>query len=199
MPSATWMRSVITTTSAWRWAAVLASHARLSAQLRGACRRRAPAARPRSICASATSPTWAIAEAVDCPVILIADIDRGGVFAHLVGTLALLSDSERARVQGFVINRFRGDLALLQSGLDWLERETGKPVLGVLPYLHGLAAGGRGCVAARAGGQAGCRLAGGGAGAAADQQSHRFRRAARASGGGSALRRPGRRPCRRAT
>ncbi|WP_434987866.1 cobyric acid synthase [Xanthomonas melonis] len=78
------------------------------------------------------------AEAVDCPVLLIADIDRGGVFAHLVGTLALLSDSERARVAGFVINRFRGDLALLQPGLDWLERETGKPVLGVLPYLHGL-------------------------------------------------------------
>jgi len=78
------------------------------------------------------------AEAVDCPVILVADIDRGGVFAHLVGTLALLSESERARVQGFVINRFRGDIALLQSGLEWLERETGKPVFGVLPYLHGL-------------------------------------------------------------
>lgn len=78
------------------------------------------------------------AEAVDCPVILIADIDRGGVFAHLVGTLALLSPSERARVVGFVINRFRGDIALLQPGLEWLERETGKPVLGVLPYLMGL-------------------------------------------------------------
>ncbi len=78
------------------------------------------------------------AEAVDIPVILIADIDRGGVFAHIVGTLALLSASERARVVGFVINRFRGDPGLLQSGLDWLEQETGKPVLGVLPYLHGL-------------------------------------------------------------
>ena len=78
------------------------------------------------------------AEAVDCPVILIADIDRGGVFAHIVGTLALLSESERARIVGFVINRFRGDIALLQSGLDWLEAETGKPVIGVLPYLHDL-------------------------------------------------------------
>lgn len=79
------------------------------------------------------------AEAVDCPVIIIADIDKGGVFAHLVGTLALLSESEQARVQGFVINRFRGDIALLQGGLDWLEEYTGKPVLGVLPYLHDLA------------------------------------------------------------
>lgn len=78
------------------------------------------------------------AEAVDIPVILMADIDRGGVFAHIVGTLALLSESEQARIKGFVINRFRGDIALLQSGLDWLEKETGKPVLGVLPYLHGL-------------------------------------------------------------
>jgi adenosylcobyric acid synthase len=60
------------------------------------------------------------------------------VFAHLVGTLELLSSSEQARVKGFVINRFRGDIALLQPGLDWLEQRTGKPVLGVLPYLHGL-------------------------------------------------------------
>jgi adenosylcobyric acid synthase len=78
------------------------------------------------------------AEHVDCPVVLVADIDRGGVFAHLVGTLACLSESERARVRGFVINRFRGDIGLLKPGLDWLETQTGKPVLGVLPYLHGL-------------------------------------------------------------
>ncbi len=78
------------------------------------------------------------AEAVDCPVILVADIDRGGVFAHLVGTLALLSQSEQDRVIGFVINRFRGDIALLQGGLDWLEDRTGKPVFGVVPYLKNL-------------------------------------------------------------
>ena len=78
------------------------------------------------------------AEAVDCPVILIADIDRGGVFAHFCGTLDLLSPSEQARIKGFVINRFRGDISLLDSGISWLEARTGKPVLGVLPYLHGL-------------------------------------------------------------
>ena len=77
------------------------------------------------------------AEKADVPVIIVADIDRGGVFAHLYGTLALLSESEQARVKGFVINRFRGDIALLESGLDWLEEKTGKPVIGVLPYLHG--------------------------------------------------------------
>jgi len=78
------------------------------------------------------------AEAVDCPVLLAADIDRGGVFAQLVGTLELLADSERARVAGFVINRFRGDISLLQPGLDWLEERTGVPVVGTLPFLEGL-------------------------------------------------------------
>jgi adenosylcobyric acid synthase len=78
------------------------------------------------------------AEAVDCPVILVADIDRGGVFAHIVGTLACLSESERRRIIGFVINRFRGDIALLEPGLEWLREQTGKPVLAVLPYLQGL-------------------------------------------------------------
>lgn len=78
------------------------------------------------------------AEAVDCPVILVTDIDKGGVFAHIIGTLECLSESERNRIKGFIINRFRGDIALLQDGLDWLEAKTNKPVLGVLPYLHGL-------------------------------------------------------------
>lgn len=78
------------------------------------------------------------AEAADCPVIIVADIDRGGVFAHLVGTYELLSESERQRVKGFVINRFRGDVSLLTSGLTWLEQRTGVPVLGVIPYIQNL-------------------------------------------------------------
>ena len=78
------------------------------------------------------------AEAADCPVIIVADIDRGGVFAHLTGTLDCLSDSEKNRVQGFIINRFRGDIKLLESGLDWLEEKTGKPVLAVIPYIENL-------------------------------------------------------------
>lgn len=77
------------------------------------------------------------AEEVNCPVIIVADIDRGGVFAHLVGTLDLLSKSEQQRTVGFIINRFRGDISLLESGLDWLEEKTHKKVFGVLPYLKG--------------------------------------------------------------
>ncbi|MGQ7262625.1 cobyric acid synthase [Vreelandella sp. V005] len=78
------------------------------------------------------------AEAANCPVLLVGDIDRGGVFAQLVGTLALLSESEQARTKGFIINRFRGDITLLEPGLEWLQAHTGKPVLGTLPYLQGL-------------------------------------------------------------
>ncbi|BFN27580.1 cobyric acid synthase [Pseudomonas sp. SCT] len=114
--------------------AVLDSHRRLSAAYRVVMVEGAGSPAEINLRAGDIA-NMGFAEAVDCPVILIADIDRGGVFAHLVGTLALLSESEQARVQGFVINRFRGDIALLQPGLDWLEQRTGKPVLGVLPYL----------------------------------------------------------------
>ncbi|MES2538490.1 MAG: cobyric acid synthase [Pseudomonadota bacterium] len=118
-------------------AAVLASYGRLSDQyesviVEGAGSPAEINLRDRDIA------NMGFAEAVDCPVILVADIDRGGVFAHIVGTLSCLSDSERKRVIGFVINRFRGDISLLEPGLDWLEQQTGKPVLAVLPYLHGL-------------------------------------------------------------
>ncbi len=117
--------------------AVLQSHARLTAQYQ------------MIIVEGAGSPAeinlregdianMGFAEAVDCPVILIADIDKGGVFAHIIGTLELLSKTEQNRIVGFVINRFRGDMALLQPGIDWLEQKTEKPVFAVLPYLHDL-------------------------------------------------------------
>lgn len=79
-----------------------------------------------------------LAEWADAPVVLVADIDRGGVFASIVGTLELLEEHERNRVKGFIINKFRGDIAILQPGLDWLEQRTGIPVLGVVPHLNGL-------------------------------------------------------------
>lgn len=75
---------------------------------------------------------------IHCPVIVVADIDRGGVFAHFVGTVDCLEAEERALIKGFVINRFRGDVSLLNSGIQWLTERTGIATLGVLPWLHGL-------------------------------------------------------------
>lgn len=75
-----------------------------------------------------------MAELVNAPVILVGDIDRGGVFASLYGTIKLLEPHEQARIQGLIINKFRGDLEILRPGLVQLETLTNKPVLGVIPY-----------------------------------------------------------------
>ena len=79
-----------------------------------------------------------IADMANCPVILVADIDRGGVFAQIVGTVELLEPHERARVKGIIINKFRGDASILEPGLEFVRKKTGIPVLGVLPWLKDL-------------------------------------------------------------
>ncbi len=72
------------------------------------------------------------------PVLIVGDIDRGGVFASFVGTMEVLAEWERALVTGFVVNRFRGDQALLPDAIDYTARHTGRPAFGVVPYLRDL-------------------------------------------------------------
>jgi len=78
------------------------------------------------------------ARAVEVPAVLVGDIDRGGVFASFVGTLAVLEPADQALIAGFLVNKFRGDVSLLKPGLETLEQLTGRPTLGVLPFAEGI-------------------------------------------------------------
>src|SRR5206468_8422550 len=101
------------------------------------------------VCEGAGSPTeinlraddianMGLATAAGLPVVVVGDIDRGGVFAALYGTLALMPPADQRLVAGFLVNKFRGDARLLRPGLDQLTRLTGRPTLGVLPWRPGL-------------------------------------------------------------
>src|SRR5208337_2042410 len=79
-----------------------------------------------------------MAEAARAACLLVGDIDRGGVFASLLGTMELLEPAERKMFRGFLINKFRGDLSLLQPGVEMIEQRLGLPCVGVVPYLHAL-------------------------------------------------------------
>jgi len=79
-----------------------------------------------------------IAKHLNAPTLLVVDIDRGGAFAHVVGTLELLDDDERALVKGIIINKFRGQRSILEPGIEWLEKRIGIPVLGVIPWMETL-------------------------------------------------------------
>jgi adenosylcobyric acid synthase len=80
----------------------------------------------------------ALARAADLPVLVVGDIDRGGILAHFAGTLAVLEAADQRHIAGYVVNKFRGDRSLLSPGLDWLQETTGRPTYGVLPWREGL-------------------------------------------------------------
>lgn len=79
-----------------------------------------------------------MAHYANAPVVLVADIDRGGVFAQIIGTLKVIPEKDRIRVQGIIINRFRGDAALFQDGIEYIEKQTGVPVLGLVPFFSNI-------------------------------------------------------------
>ncbi len=117
------------------WAAVTASYRRLADQYDAIVIEGAGSAAEVNLRARDLA-NWRMVEHADASVVLVADIDRGGVFAQIIGTLDLLVPQERARVRGVVVNKFRGDAALFEDGVRFLEERTGVPVLGIVPFVR---------------------------------------------------------------
>ena len=115
--------------------AVLDSYARVRARTPISCSSRARAARPRSTCVRATSPIWDSRAPTNCPVALIGDIDRGGIFAQILGVKAALAPDDAATIVGFIVNKFRGDASLFLSGMMALEAHTHWRAFGLLPFF----------------------------------------------------------------